>query len=312
MIIFTPWTVNLLFLVKTKRVWEKESIKYSLKQSVEPDALAKSSTATNKWLNEHSTILVVCMLSGGLPASLKVVNSNLFGLRQFNMGLPKYKQDENARHRLWLTILLENVPQIIISTSYAINLAAFDTTVLAALISSIASVVLALLSVYLEYPKKYSIYQMGIELKSSQNPKLRKSLRMRHTLSNVICKSMDRERGFIFVENIYYNGKDYVCFNVVSSEQITTFDFDNKQKLMKLLFENNKLVIKCNEIIFTFVCYKSVALMPHCVCNDSKNSNTDAQDTAHSVKVMSEIVLSDNTLISVASAQNNGDKNDQV
>ena len=221
------------------------------------------------------------------------------------MGLPKYKQDENARHRLWLTVVLENLPQIIISTSYATSLAGFDTTVLAALISSIASVVLALLSAYLEFPKKYYIYQMGIQLKSSQNTQLRKRLRMRHALSIVICKSMDRERGFIFAENIYYNGKDFVCFNVVSSEPITAFDFDNKQKMINLLLNNNKLRIKCNNIIFRFVCCKSVPLMPHCLCGDSENSNTDAQNNADSEKVMSEIV-------SATRAQHNGGKNDQI
>ena len=37
----------------------------------------------------------------GRTASLKVVNPNLFGLKQFNMGLPKFKQDENARPLYW-------------------------------------------------------------------------------------------------------------------------------------------------------------------------------------------------------------------
>ena len=67
------------------------------------------------------------------------------------MGLPKYKQDENARHRLWLTVILENVPQIFISTLYARNLVGFDTTVLGAFVSSVASVTC-------EVPKVSQIY----------------------------------------------------------------------------------------------------------------------------------------------------------
>ena len=262
--IFVPWIVNLIFLIKTKREWEKESNHYASRTNVidrqKIDALGKSSLVTRKWLNKYSALLVVlCMISGGLTASLKVVNSNLFGLKQFNMGLPQYKQDENARHRLWLTIVLENVPQIFISTLYARNLAGFDTTVLAALLSSIASVVLAILSAYLEYPKKYFIYQMGIQLKSSQNLQLRKSLRMRETLANVICESTEREKGFLFIENVYYNGKDFVCFNVVSAEPMT-IDFRKKRKMMKLLFENKALRISCEKVHFTFVDFKSVEL----------------------------------------------------
>ena len=259
--IFIPWIINLLFLIKTKRGWEKQNnlSKNNINISEQQvDALAKSSAKTSEWLNKYSTILVLlCMVSGGLTASLKVVNSNLFGLKQFNMGLPKYKQDETARHRLWLTIILENIPQIIISTSYATNLARFDTAVLAALISSIASVVLALLSAYLEYPKKYNIHQMDIQLKSKQNPNLTKHLKMRNKLSKVICKSLDREKGLLFIENIHYND-DFLCFNVVSNERIT-FDVGKTRKLIQL-FENNKLRIKCNKISFKFVYEKSVKL----------------------------------------------------
>ena len=152
--IFLPWIVNLMFLIKTKRQWAKERVDYSSKQigGIGPqkvDALAKSSISTTKWLNKYSSILVIlCMISGGTTASLKVVNSNLFGLKQFDMGLPKYKQDQTSRHKLWLTIVLENLPQIIISTLYATNLAEFDTTVFVALISSVASVVLALFRIF--------------------------------------------------------------------------------------------------------------------------------------------------------------------
>ena len=105
---------------------------------------------------------------------------------------------------------LENIPQIIISTLYATQLVGFDNTVLAALLSSMASVILALFSAFLEFPQNYYIYQIGIKLNLTQNPKLLKSLRM----------TMDRDHGFLFVENVYINGNDFLCFNIVSSEPI--------------------------------------------------------------------------------------------
>ena len=123
---------------------------------------------------------------------------------EFNMAFSRFKQDENA-HWLWLTI----VPQIIVSTLYATNLAGVDTTVPAELLSSIASAVLALPSAYLEYPKKYFIYQMGIQLKSLHNTQVRKRLKMRrtYTLSNIVCESMERKQVFVFIENVYCDAK---------------------------------------------------------------------------------------------------------
>ena len=31
---------------------------------------------------------------------------------------------------------------------------------------------------------------------------------------------MDRDHGFLFVENVYFNGNDFLCFNIVSIEPI--------------------------------------------------------------------------------------------
>ena len=202
------------------------------------------------------------------------------------MGLAKYKQDETARHRLWLTIALENIPQIVISLLYATELAGFDNTVLAALLSSILSVILATLSVFLEFPKDYFIYQVGIKLNPSQNPKLRRSLRMRRTMSNVICEALDRDFGFLFVENVHFNGIDFVCFNVVSNEAMKELDhvnskrrhcitLDSKQrrKMMNALFENKVLKIKSQQLAFTFIDHKRVRLSLCCCCKSSNGTN---------------------------------------
>ena len=107
---------------------------------------------------------------------------------------------------------------------------------------------------------------MCILLKSSQNTQLRKRLRMKKIIANVICKSIDRERRFLFLENIYYNGKDFVCFNVVSHEQILAFDFRDERKMIKLLFENNRLGIKCHKIYFELVDFKCVELSMQFAC----------------------------------------------
>ena len=140
-----------------------------------------------------------------------------------------------------------------------------------------------------------------------------KRLRLRRTLSNVICDAMDRERGFIFIENVYYNGKDFVCFNIVSSEQITTFDFDKKRQL-KLLLQNRKLRIKCDAVVCTFVGFKSVELLPPCVLNDSSRRTSTNSGAANidSEKVMNEIVLSGTTHISIAQKSDEMDLHSSV
>ena len=89
------------------------------------------------------------------------------------------------------------------------KLVGFDNTVIAALLSSILFVILALLLAFLEFPKHYYIYQIGIKLKTSDNPKLRKRLRMKKTISGVICDSLDLDAGFLFVENVYFDGNDF-------------------------------------------------------------------------------------------------------
>ena len=72
---------------------------------------------------------------------------------------------------------------------------------------------------------------------------------------------MDREIGFLFVENVYYNGKDFVCFNVVANEAVT-FDFRKKRKMMKLLFENT--ILSINGRIFPILLFKFFSLHGSC------------------------------------------------
>ena len=260
------------------------------------DASSHAAVKTNKWLYKYSKVLVLlCMLSGDVTSSLKVVNSNAFGLPAFNMGLAKYKQDRTVRHRLWLTIALENIPQIVISLLYATQLAGFDNTVLAALLSSISSVILALLSAFLEYPKSYYIYQMGIKLDTAQlqNPNLRASLKMTKTMAKSICKSMDRDNGFIIVENVYFDGNDLICFHIVSNEIID----QNKQDIVKLvsqreksimdgLFENKLLQIKCKQVFIQFLQHENVSLCP----NTTTMVHNEHQSNDQSAKSNDEIL----------------------
>ena len=111
----------------------------------------QSIKATANWLSKRAALLIVlCFLSAGATASLQVANSKLFGMDVFDMGLSKYSIDKTARHRLWLTVIFENIPQIFISVAYAYQLAGFEPTVMFALLSSRVSVILAIFTALME------------------------------------------------------------------------------------------------------------------------------------------------------------------
>ena len=65
----------------------------------------QSIVETSKWLAKHALLLgALFVLSGSVAASLKVVNSKLFGMNMFDMGLNSYELERSARHRVWLTV----------------------------------------------------------------------------------------------------------------------------------------------------------------------------------------------------------------
>ena len=275
--IFVPWFVNLLFLIKVKNDLYKDG-DLDEKDHTVTDSLTQAKYKTRKWLNKRAPALVIlCMLSGGLTASLKLVNSKLFGLPIFDMGLPKYKQDETVRHRLWLTVVLENVPQIIISTLYATTLSSFDQTVMLALVSSIASVILAVFSAFLEFPKHYYVYQMTcLMTNNSINGKIRKQLRKTNLLTFVICDSFDQDFGFCFVENVFHDGKNKFMLNVVCNEEID-FKINRKQKQNMKSNLLSSFKIEISSFDFKYISHECVDLVSFrelffsCTCFPARN-----------------------------------------
>ena len=98
-----------MYLAKVHKHWQDLANKAAenRKANSEESAMFQAYRETNTWLNKNSKLLVLlCMFSGGLTHSLRLVNSNLFGMKTFRMGLPKFKQDETVRHKLWLVVTL--------------------------------------------------------------------------------------------------------------------------------------------------------------------------------------------------------------
>ena len=87
----------------------------------------------------------------------------------------------------------------------------FDTSVLAALLSSTLSVILALLAAFLEFPKHYYIYQMNLYSTLQSKHKLKKIGQLKNSLSKILCEAFDQDYGFLFVENIYFDANGFIC-----------------------------------------------------------------------------------------------------
>ena len=226
--IVLPFMANLGFLAYWKlKLYKTEG--YNNNSNNNPEKFDNYDLVAGKvaqeWLQHHAYILVVlCFCSGSLTASLKLVNSNLFGLKYFSMGLSKFKQEETGRHKIWLTILLENVPQIIIAFGYALETVGFRATVLGALASSTISVAIALFTVFLSFPKHYYFHVMQITLRKGDRYNVGMALTMKFEFKEIICKTLAIDKSKVFIENIRCitgdDDKEYILFDVVSSKPI--------------------------------------------------------------------------------------------
>ncbi len=88
---------------------------------------------------------MLSLLSGSCFAAIEFVNSYLFGLKIFSMGLSENEMRKFNQKRLFNVILCENVPQIIIQIIYSTQ-TEFGTVVFIALVSSLISVLIAWLN----------------------------------------------------------------------------------------------------------------------------------------------------------------------
>ena len=195
------------------------------------------------------------------------------------MGLAKYKQEEFARHRLWLTVALENVPQITLAISYASFLNEFgNTTVLFALTSSIISVMLAIWSAFLQYPKKFYIFQLDVFLQQ-RDKQIKRKIRKTSSMTSTLCNAFEQEFGFCFVENVFVINDKLIIFNVVTNEpNVLKPKLDKKQKIKIInAFKNSwSLKLQVKNIKWSHVRNEIITLIGCCKYKTSNNNNNIA------------------------------------
>ena len=68
-----PWLTNILFLFYQRSKWVRHAI-------------------VNSWIRDNAWVLMgFTMISGGANATIQLCNSNLFGLKLFQMNLPRHE-----------------------------------------------------------------------------------------------------------------------------------------------------------------------------------------------------------------------------
>jgi len=110
----------------------------------------------NAWLSKYSVVLLALSLfSGSSFAAVALLNSYIFQLEYFDMGLTeKQMRDYNTR-RIWSVVLFENAPQIVLqATSFGLSgksiFDAQNVIVLSSMAFSLISIVISVLSLTLE------------------------------------------------------------------------------------------------------------------------------------------------------------------
>ena len=98
MFISLPFIANVAFLA----FW---TVKISNTESYDDDNTVAGQVA-QEWLQNLAYVLVrLCFFSGSLTASLKMVNSNLFGLKYCSVRISKNKQEETVGFTLFTVFL---------------------------------------------------------------------------------------------------------------------------------------------------------------------------------------------------------------
>ena len=127
--IILPLIGNLVQLHKHLQVWIRDIY---------------SKYTVQAWIRFYLRLLyMLTIVLGSAFAAVDVCNSNIFHLQMFNMGLNQRQQATFKNQRILSTVLLENIPQLIIQIIYTIlcSKSNISSITLIAMIFSVVSIV---------------------------------------------------------------------------------------------------------------------------------------------------------------------------
>ena len=185
------------------------------------------------WLDHYSNVLfILSFISGSTFGSISLVNSNLFGFRVFSMGLSLRDLREFNLKRLSNVILGENLPQIIIQSTYVFLTGNPNDIVIMSMIASVLSVIIAVLDYYtkrnLLYGDNTKETLFSVKITNKSTKKLRNLGKYQHCtkkLSGEIAKIVTLDRGAVELlpmekySDRYYDG--LVCYFFITTSTKT-------------------------------------------------------------------------------------------
>merc|ERR1719242_298242 len=113
---------------------------------------AHSSNKMKKWLLRHSKILyLTAVTTGSAFTAVEIMNSSLFGLELFEMGLTQRQLISFKTHRIYSVVALENIPQLILQTWYILFYDRSGSIIaICSAVFSLVSIIVTVLSMFME------------------------------------------------------------------------------------------------------------------------------------------------------------------
>eukprot|EP01083_Nonionella_stella_P185829 678739_1 len=229
--IIVPWTINIVFLLLFRYRWA-------------------NNREVASWLREHTVKLVgMTMVCGGAQPSIELANSRIFGLEVFSMGLSRYQLIQSSKFKVLLTTMLENIPQILITTYYMISIHQFNDFAVASLISSSCSVILVIVATILMRADNLVDEPMEIVLHyrfATKNKKQRNKLSrigLHESIARAIASAIERNQNMVFVDKHTVSLKT-VTFNV----SITSVR--RKEEMMEEMEEGEEELISKTSVLY--------------------------------------------------------------
>ena len=127
--LFLPLSINAIQLKQAVDGWEQDS---------------ENGRIVTKWTRSNTKLLcAVTFISGSGFASVKLLNSGIFRMKQFDIGLKNEQMQTFQDKRIWSIVLLENVPQVILQTIFLAQNEDLSSISVVALMFSVFSIIVS-------------------------------------------------------------------------------------------------------------------------------------------------------------------------
>ena len=122
MFILIPYVANLVYATRIKNI-------------------IRGNEAAKSWFMARSRVFTfLVVLTGGCYPALSLVSSNVFGLKILSSGLTQYELKKLTRIKVFTTVILENVPQLVLQALYAYAIGTISEPLALAFFASLGSV----------------------------------------------------------------------------------------------------------------------------------------------------------------------------